>query len=362
MATNTPNINLVKPAYTDNADIGVVNANSDKIDAAVKALQDLVTALQTSTTPQAILNAIKTVDGLGSGLDADLLDGKHATDFVEKTGGIMSGALEVGLQNSSAQFSIERKGTATGKVWMGAVASNNFDSFILMDKNYQKMLDVNSFDGSVGVYKQGTPSRTQLSKNDGNLQTNLNSDLLDGKHATDFHPNLITIANVSLNNYKTTGKFYFSTGCSDLPSGITEYVMVDVFGDGEDAVQIATSIYFNKVFTRTKLRAESNWKEWKEVGSNLFTVPRQFSITNATAGQTVFSYSGGAGEVITTTFSNSQPILVIDGTELNYSGTFPFSTNSQNSGVDIRIKFKNSIVIKTKGLESSAVGLIMTEK
>ena len=32
-------------------------------------------------TPQEILSKIKTVDGSGSGLDADLLDGKHASDF-----------------------------------------------------------------------------------------------------------------------------------------------------------------------------------------------------------------------------------------------------------------------------------------
>ena len=34
-----------------------------------------------SLTPSGILTAIKTVDGTGSGLDADLLDGKHSTDF-----------------------------------------------------------------------------------------------------------------------------------------------------------------------------------------------------------------------------------------------------------------------------------------
>lgn len=32
-------------------------------------------------TSQKILDKIKTVDGVGSGLDADLLDGKHASDF-----------------------------------------------------------------------------------------------------------------------------------------------------------------------------------------------------------------------------------------------------------------------------------------
>jgi len=34
---------------------------------------------------QEILDKLKTVDGAGSGLDADLLDGKHASEFVLKT-------------------------------------------------------------------------------------------------------------------------------------------------------------------------------------------------------------------------------------------------------------------------------------
>lgn len=37
---NTPNIDLVKPAGTDHALVSVINQNSDKIDAAVGALND----------------------------------------------------------------------------------------------------------------------------------------------------------------------------------------------------------------------------------------------------------------------------------------------------------------------------------
>lgn len=35
-------------------------------------------------TPESVLKKIKEVDGAGSGLDADLLDGKHAGDFILK--------------------------------------------------------------------------------------------------------------------------------------------------------------------------------------------------------------------------------------------------------------------------------------
>ena len=45
MATTTPNLGLVKPDYEDLADIAVLNDNSDTIDAAVKAVQDSVSAI-----------------------------------------------------------------------------------------------------------------------------------------------------------------------------------------------------------------------------------------------------------------------------------------------------------------------------
>ena len=39
--------------------------------------------LKNAVEPEALLDAVKTVDGTGTGLDADLLDGKHASNFLE---------------------------------------------------------------------------------------------------------------------------------------------------------------------------------------------------------------------------------------------------------------------------------------
>ncbi|MFT3973330.1 MAG: hypothetical protein QM699_07735 [Amaricoccus sp.] len=39
--------------------------------------------LKNAVAPAALLTALKTVDGSGAGLDADLLDGKHASEFLE---------------------------------------------------------------------------------------------------------------------------------------------------------------------------------------------------------------------------------------------------------------------------------------
>jgi len=66
----TNNLGLKKPEETDFYNIGDFNYNADKIDEKLGNLD-----------PVKLLDQIKTVDGEGSGLDADTLDGKHSTAF-----------------------------------------------------------------------------------------------------------------------------------------------------------------------------------------------------------------------------------------------------------------------------------------
>lgn len=81
------------------------------------------------------MNELKNVDGTGSGLDADLLDGKHATDFaasthnhdtayVKKTGDTMTGNLTVNSTNVTAGSGTDGSGKTfvQGKVQAGAKA------------------------------------------------------------------------------------------------------------------------------------------------------------------------------------------------------------------------------------------------
>lgn len=51
--------------------------------------------VQDATAPDRLLVGIKTVDGSGSGLDADLLDGKDSSAFLEKIGGTLTGKLSI---------------------------------------------------------------------------------------------------------------------------------------------------------------------------------------------------------------------------------------------------------------------------
>ena len=58
-------------------------------------------------------------DGSGSGLDADLLDGKHATDFVAVTGDAMTGALTINGGSATYALGVD-----------GAIATDQYIAFI----------------------------------------------------------------------------------------------------------------------------------------------------------------------------------------------------------------------------------------
>ena len=77
MADYTDNYNLIKPSQEDFYNVDDFNANADIIDKTIKALSETAgSALPASSyTAADVLAKIKTVDGSGSGLDADLFKG-----------------------------------------------------------------------------------------------------------------------------------------------------------------------------------------------------------------------------------------------------------------------------------------------
>lgn len=85
-----------------------------------------------------VLSKVKTVDGVGSGLDADLLDGKQGNEYALKT--------EVITEAPSDGKTYGRK----DKQWSEIIASNQYldlttlfpsESGTLSDENYQKIVD-----------------------------------------------------------------------------------------------------------------------------------------------------------------------------------------------------------------------------
>lgn len=76
----TSNYNLKKPTAEDFYNINDFNENADIIDTKLKELEDNKFD-KADYTADDVLDKLKTVDGSDSGLDADLLDGKHASEF-----------------------------------------------------------------------------------------------------------------------------------------------------------------------------------------------------------------------------------------------------------------------------------------
>ncbi|MBU9711050.1 hypothetical protein [Evansella tamaricis] len=100
------------------------------------AFQSIGQKLSTSQfTGQSVLDKLKTVHGHGSGLNADLLDGYHASAFARLTGAEFSGTLGAISGNATAlELSAIRGGNRTNKMSLiknGSV--NNYEWALELD-------------------------------------------------------------------------------------------------------------------------------------------------------------------------------------------------------------------------------------
>ena len=106
----------IKTAYESNAN---TNAFTDAEQSKLDGIESGATADQTASE---ILTAIKTVDGSASGLDADLLDGQHATAFATAAqGALADSAVQPGdnistLTNNSGYITGNQTITLSGDV------------------------------------------------------------------------------------------------------------------------------------------------------------------------------------------------------------------------------------------------------
>jgi hypothetical protein len=102
---NTTNYAWAKPVVngSDNTWGTILNTALDDIDADLAALAATVTAAN-------LLTSIKTVDGTGSGLDADKLDGIEANKFLQHAGAYTSGQVTVSTSSPT--------GGSDGDVWL----------------------------------------------------------------------------------------------------------------------------------------------------------------------------------------------------------------------------------------------------
>lgn len=186
--TLTTNYSLTKPEIGGSNDSWgtKINANLDVLDTTIKAVSNVANAAlpSSSYTAADVLAKLLTVDGTGTGLDADLLDGQHGAYYadvaarlgytpVNKAGDTMSGPLHINSTNGVrvnntaddvglAYASFNATGGNLGYIGFGG-ASNNMQ--IWNSRNATLQFGTNNLErmridqsGQVGI---GTQTPTQ---------------------------------------------------------------------------------------------------------------------------------------------------------------------------------------------------------
>jgi hypothetical protein len=130
--TVTTNYNLIKPEVgaSSNTWGGKLNDNWDEVDGLLKSLNDGLAAAVAAYTAADVLAKIKTVDGAGSGLDADLLDGNQGAFYADITGrlgftpvqqgtgtGQNANVVKIGWSSASGQIRVQVDTTDFGATW-----------------------------------------------------------------------------------------------------------------------------------------------------------------------------------------------------------------------------------------------------
>ena len=134
-------------------------------------------------TAAEILTKVKTVDGSGSGLDADLLDGLQASQFLRSDA---ADTMTSQLIFSGASPQIKFNDTDADDFWIHA-NSNNF--YVLTDRD-----DNGSWEGANPLLLQNSDSQAyvygQKVWNQGNdgAGSGLDADLLDGQQGSYYYP------------------------------------------------------------------------------------------------------------------------------------------------------------------------------
>ena len=187
------NANFLNPAATTETP-GVVELATD---AEAAALADSLRAL----TPKAmgaiftaanILSRLLQADGAGSGLDADLLDGRHASDFALLSGASFSGPVTAYLRGTGAAELAPSAGAGVELQFAGG------EGYVLSyDRSARTYRPLSMVGQSIILSAQSgglTFFGTGMTRNGATVWdagsdgagSGLDADLLDGRHASDF--------------------------------------------------------------------------------------------------------------------------------------------------------------------------------
>ncbi|MFC9776233.1 phage tail-collar fiber domain-containing protein [Paenibacillus chitinolyticus] len=250
-----------------------------------KYTDEQITAIDVNITGEEILTELKKVDGTGSGLDADLLQGKSPSAFLEKaTGGTINGPVVVDTTNQTGkQVSVNAWGDLSASSGGQTVWGNN----CYVDQggkhrfsNTHQNLGATGIRlnyGNIEYFDTGriaTTAGTEFTPVWRKLVTagGYGADLLDGFHASDFVKAVgmgssgNTVPGGDWNNALTTG-FYMHTLALNSPPiivGSSDWFFGLAIEHNTDWV-VQTLTDFNNVAQWTRSRSNGVWGPWKRI-------------------------------------------------------------------------------------------------
>lgn len=306
-------------------------------------------------------------DGAGSGLDADLLDGKHASAFVLKAGDTMTGMLT--FENGQGIAIKDSAGTARTFI---TIAANNQS---VVGSLAHPLYFHSSQDPA---YWDGTSAYTLWHAGNDGAGSGLDADLLDGYNAADF-PRKAENATITgawdINNRLkvnqlavegNTASRGLTSGSSIELAGSTSSALLSV-QDGNGRIQLKWNATYgtNETFIVGGNEPAARWEfDPSSVGDQLFAIYFGDGTNNSAGapitwqtilqvGTTVFAYKGntiwhagndGPGSGLnadlldgldSSQFLRSDVDTTFNGTTLTVNGNIAMAAGKTVDGVDI---------------------------
>ena len=222
-----------------------------------------------------LLSTLKTVDGNGSGLDADTIDGTQKSELFTSLSSSSSTNLSITIGGTTKSIS-DLYATSAEKLGSTSVGSSVTPIYFSNGKPISCLYSFGNSNGNAAI-------------NNGTLCTNLNSDLLDGVDGYKFFQCGEYAGASSWSSYMYN-KAYYTTGSipSDGPSGSYGYGTLLVFDSGGSTGNggAITQIYFPHAtsyapqYRTTYQRDGSRFHSWKSLARTTDNVASATKLQN----------------------------------------------------------------------------------
>lgn len=224
-------------------------------------------------------------DGVGSGLDADLVDNIHGTSFYRKD--LETTSFNSATSEGKYRITTSVNAPCTGTTnWICLVYYNNSSNYlyqIAMEYDYKYNTSISG--GTSTSYTHNVPliyvrkryNNTwyswQVLWNSGNSGhgSGLNADMLDGVHSDGFYRVFFELP--SFETATAEGEYKISSGDVNSPNPYEDKWICLVYRDSSSIIQTAIGKSFGLAYSRFKpINNSQPWSDWQAINSPLKTI------------------------------------------------------------------------------------------